>query len=147
MVGIVDGDTIDVGEGPERIRLLGVDAPEIYYEGHEDCSSADDIECCHGSEASDWLTEIISPGTLVQMSFDLDCEDTFGRTLAYLWIEAEEDTATEPVLVNELLIQEGYARVYEVDIAHAQDIRYLDRFRDAQTEAQEDGLGLWSACY
>ena len=145
---VIDGDTIDLESG-ERLRLLGVDAPELYYSGHELCSSEESTECCYGDTAHQWLAETLPPGTTVRLEFDLDCEGIYGRTLAYLYL-SEEDGETgesESLFINEELLKEGMARVYDADVEQAQDIRYIERFREAQLLAQTNGAGLWGECY
>jgi len=142
---VIDGDTIDL-EGGERVRLLGVDAPEVYYEGHDDCSSQDSTACCYGLESVDWLTENLPAGTTVRLEFDLDCYGVFDRTLAYIWI-VDEDNPEDELFLNEELLKDGLARVYDEDIEQAQDIRYLEQFRESQILAQSNSSGLWGECY
>ena len=143
---IVDGDTIKVDNG-ETLRLLGIDAPEIYYEGSSYCTNQEAPACCNGVEAEDWLKALLPEGTSVRLSFDLECEDTYSRTLAYVWLDSSGDTGEQDLLVNELAIDEGMSRLFDEDIGSALDIRYYDRFQAAQTDAQGQGAGLWGACY
>ena len=153
---IIDGDTVDLaacGEDGERIRMLGVDAPEIAHEP--------DPADCYGDESHAWLEEMLS-GMTVWLDFDTECSDMYGRTLGWLTIEGDADDALAEtleevpdldvfeedgsyrVLVNELEIRLGYASVY--DESFAQDVRYYERLLDAEAAAIEEGLGLWSAC-
>jgi micrococcal nuclease len=145
VAAVVDGDTIDL-DGGERVRLLGVDAPEVYYEGHDDCSSQESMDCCYGLDSEDWLMEAIPAGTKVRLEFDLDCYGIYDRTLAYIWIVDEENPEAE-IFINEELLKDGYARVYDSDVEQAQDIRYLDSFRESQLLAQSNNAGLWGECY
>ena len=48
------------------------------------------------------------------------------------------------LLVNEMLIRMGYAKIFRGDVA--ENIRYTDRLENAEEEAKEEGLGLWGAC-
>jgi micrococcal nuclease len=143
---IVDGDTVKVDNG-ETLRLLGIDAPEIYYTGSSDCTSQEASACCNGVEAEDWLQDLLPLGTRVRLSFDLECEDTYSRTLAYVWLPSTEDTGASEIFINELTIVEGMSRLFDQDIGSALDIRYYNRFQAAQTNAQGQGAGLWGACY
>jgi micrococcal nuclease len=149
----VDGDTVDLdtcGDG-ERIRMLGVAAPEVAH-GEQETQ-------CFGEEASDFLAEIITDQT-VRMEFDQDCTDIYGRTLAWLWMEGDDrqmldlledlddygvkSDGTYEVLVNLLLVRAGYAEVYDADFAL--DVRFIDELEGAEDDAADQGLGLWSEC-
>ncbi len=143
---IIDGDTIKVDQG-ETLRLLGIDAPEIYYEGSSECTSQESPACCNGVEAEDWLKDLLPVGTGVRLSFDLECEDTYARTLAYVWLPSTQDTGGAEVFINEQAIDAGMSRLFDEDIGSALDIRYYERFQAAQTDAQGRGAGLWGACY
>lgn len=132
---VLDGDTFDVGGcggDNERIRMLGIDAPEI---AHED-SPAD----CYGPEAEVELRRLLA-GAEVLLSFDQECVGFYGRTLAYVWLDVGEE---ELLNVNEYMLLEGYARVYDEDFGNP--IALKDEFLVAQSVAQARGLGLWSAC-
>ena len=143
---IVDGDTVKVDNG-ETLRLLGIDAPEIYYEGSSYCTDQESPACCNGVEAEDWLKALLPVGTPVRLSFDLDCEDIYSRTLAYVWLDSSGDTGEQDLLINEQAIDEGMSRLFDEDIGSALDIRYYERFQTAQTDAQGRAAGLWGACY
>ena len=155
---VVDGDTVDLtgidnleldGVSGVRIRMLGVDTPEVY----DDNGDKKDPPDCWGPEASDFTKSMLRDHTAVTVEFDQDCADTYGRALVYLYVDenllppeyggvAEEGM----ILFNELLLREGYARWFDEDIEHAQDIRERERLLAAEAAAQADGLGLWSAC-
>jgi endonuclease YncB( thermonuclease family) len=149
----VDGDTVDLdacGDG-ERVRLLGVAAPEVAH-GAETAQ-------CYGDEASAFLAELVEGETL-RLEFDQDCTDIYGRTLAWLWMEGDDPSVVRlledldgyglrsdgsyEVLVNVLLVRAGYAEVYDKDFAL--DVRFIDELEDAEDDAADEGLGLWSEC-
>lgn len=119
VVGVIDGDTLDlsVGGQAERLRLIGIDAPERGECGYQ--------------EAASLLSELVSDG-VVRLETDLSDRDQFGRLLRYLWVGEE--------LVNESLVEAGVAiaRPYPPDVALAA------RLADAQTAAQKARVGLWS---
>ncbi|MEE2750184.1 MAG: thermonuclease family protein [Myxococcota bacterium] len=143
---VVDGDTIRIDSG-ETVRLLGIDAPELFHDGMSECTSEDSFICCYGADADDWLTELLPAGTVVKLGFDLECEDIYNRTLAYVWLPETDDTGSSDLFLNEEALRSGYARLFDEDIGLARDIRYYERFQDAQTTSQSNGSGLWSACY
>ncbi len=129
---VLDGDTFDVGRcGGERVRLLGVDAPEVAHERPAEC---------FGESAAVGLSQRLEDSTL-WISFDDRCEDDFGRTLGYVWYVDEEGVSG---LVNEWLIHEGYARVYRG--ASAGPLVYQPRLDAAEASAAARGVGWWSAC-
>lgn len=131
---IIDGDTLDVilrDGSEERLRLIGVDAPEQRPSDSEPAQ-------CFGSEATGLLIKWIPQGTVVWLETDQTERDRFGRLLRYLW--AEEDG--EAILINEKLVREGAA----IARRFPPDTTYATRFERAQAAAEADGAGLWGAC-
>ena len=125
VTNVVDGDTIDVrfADGQTaRVRLIGVDTPEVHGE----------VEC-YGQAASDftrgWLL-----GKQVGLEKDVSETDRYGRLLRYVWVG--------PQLFNEVLVREGYANVS----TYPPDVKYQWRFVEAERAAREEGSGLWGAC-
>ncbi|RME23011.1 MAG: hypothetical protein D6798_14420, partial [Deltaproteobacteria bacterium] len=152
----LDGDTVDLdtcGEG-ERVRFLGVAAPEIAHE-------PEPAECW-GDAAASWVDERLT-GRIVTLEFDAECTDIYGRTLAWLWVEGDAgdrladdlrefddfstyfaDDGSFRVLFNDLVIRAGQARLY--DEGFAQDVRYYERLQQSEDLAAIEGRGLWGAC-
>ena len=127
---VVDGDTVDViiDGVEERVRLIGIDAPESV--------SRNDPVQCFGPEASDALKGLLPPGTEVSISRDLEARDRFGRLLLYLR-RTEDD-----LFINRYLIETGFADAlfFEPNTSFEAD------FTRARNEARADGLGLWGTC-
>ncbi len=67
----------------------------------------------------------------VTLEFDEEKTDRYGRALAYVFLGDE--------LYNETLVREGLAEV----TTFPPNVKYEDRFLDAQSEAQAAGVGLW----
>jgi micrococcal nuclease len=107
-----------------RIRLIGVDTPEI----------SPDLECW-GDEATQSLTALVPPGSTVWASADLDVLDPYERHLLYLW-------TPDGRFVNGELISAGDATV----MIFAPNDRYEPLLRQLETEASASGVGLWGAC-
>ena len=132
VVKVVDGDTLDVALNGrvERVRLIGVNAPE----------SVDPRRPvqCFGREAAARARELLE-GKLVQLEADPSQgdRDQFGRLLRYVWLPSPEGP---PRLVNQVLIAEGYAHEYTYNLPY----RYQEAFRQAQREARAQQRGLWS---
>jgi len=132
---VIDGDTFDVGacgDNGERIRMLGIDAPEVAH--------GEDPAECWGYEASTELERLLT-GEDVLLTFDRECEGLYNRTLAYVWFE---DAEGEALLVNRWMLEQGHARLFEEDFG--EPIRLKEDFRAAQDAAHARGLGLWGAC-
>jgi len=144
---VTDGDTIEVETQGRTtpVRLIGVDTPETV--------APDEPIGCYGKEASAYTKQIlyerqtdkegrvVREGRLVRLEIPRigDSEDAYGRTLAYVWIDTDDDGEYEH-LFNEDLIEQGYART--TTFAHT----YRREFERAREEAEERGAGLWSAC-
>ena len=120
LVDVVDGDTLDVRVGGvvERVRLIGVNAPE---RGE-----------CFYAEATERLVDLLDDGSL-RLESDTSDRDQYGRLLRYVW--------AGETLVNERLVLDGLAiaRRYEPDTTMA------ERFETAQDRATDRGAGLWGA--
>jgi micrococcal nuclease len=124
---VSDGDTFHatyLGKD-ERIRLIGVDTPEVSWYGGQ--------AGCYGEEAGLYVRGRLA-GALVRLEFDQDQRDRYDRLLAYVYLGDE--------LINLTLLRLGYATADPVP----PDTRMARDFEAAQEEAKEAGLGLWSAC-
>ena len=113
---VVDGDTIVV-TGNVRIRYILVNAPET-TNGHNDC---------FGANAAQFNSDLVL-GKKVQLSYDTECQDMFGRTLAYVSVDGAD--------VNQLLIERGYACV--LHISPDGDAR-ADEFKALEAAASPSG--------
>jgi len=118
---VVDGDTIDVvvEGGQERVRLIGVDAPE-----------SDEGAC--GSGAESWLRARLPVASAVVLSFDAECIDPFDRTLAYV--------SDSGGMVNVSLVSRGQAQACWVE----PNITYRDHLACLEAEASAASEGLWA---
>lgn len=133
-VEAIDGDTVDVeildgdeAGSVERVRLLGVDTPEV---NHDDTADSE----CYG--VLGWYESETLADEEVALTFDAECSDTFGRTLAFLW------RASDGLFWNEHLLTEGFARTCPREPNSSFD----DRFAAAQQGAQANQAGLWAGC-
>lgn len=82
----IDGDTIVLEDG-DKVRLLGVDAPEA------------GTPCADAAAA---FTSGLVLGREVQLEFDIEKRDVYGRLLAYVYVG--------DLFVNGSLVKSGYAR-------------------------------------
>ncbi len=120
---VVDGDTIEI-EGDQKVRYIGIDTPETVHPNEP-------IEC-FGVEASNKNKELVL-GKNVSLEKDVSETDKYGRLLRYVWIG--------DLMVNEYLVREGYAQ----SSTYPPDVKYQDRFVEAQRKAREESKGLWSS--
>ena len=133
VVAIVDGDTITATtpEGERvRVRLLGIDAPEVAKDGQP-------AEC--GAEDARTALASLIEGRDVALSADpaSDREDRYGRVLGYLAAGEVEDVGTA-------LIEAGMAAAWWPRNA-AEPTRGAS-YSTAQARAQRHRVGLWGRC-
>ena len=127
----LDGDTIEVttANGEERVRFIGVDAPEIAH--------YDDPADCWGPESADYTESLLPVGTKVWLTFDRGCKDAYDRTLAYLHLDASETG-----FIQRQMLRNGLARTMTFE----ETSTFAQAFADDEQDAREQGSGLWSAC-
>lgn len=121
---IVDGDTIELSDG-EVIRYIGIDTPETK-------DRRKTVEC-FGKEASEYNSQLVL-GKTVRLEKDVSETDKYGRKLRYVWVDDK--------MVNLTLVEMGMARA----ASYPPDVRYQDKFREAERKARVSNLGLWSKC-
>jgi micrococcal nuclease len=126
VVHVVDGDTIHVqcGARVEKVRYIGMDAPEIHHPlwGAEP-----------GGREAAALNRRLVGGRHVRLELDVRARDQYGRLLAYVW--------AGDLMVNAELVRLGYAQVMTVP----PNVRYQALFLKLQREARAAGRGLWAA--
>ncbi|MBM7650124.1 micrococcal nuclease [Bacillus ectoiniformans] len=126
VIYVVDGDTFDVklaNGKKERVRLTLVDTPETKH-------PSKGVQP-FGPEASEFTKNALTDEQ-VELEFDVQERDQYGRILAYVWHQGE--------MINEQLIAEGLARV----AIFPPNTKYVERFREVQSIAQKAKAGIWS---
>lgn len=123
---VIDGDTIEVllNEKKEKIRVIGINTPEVV-----DPRKA--VEC-FGKEASSFAKQILEGQTVILES-DLSQQerDKYGRLLRYIFVNNID--------FGKRMIAEGYAYEYTYDSPY----KYQLEYKNAESEASEQKLGLW----
>jgi micrococcal nuclease len=125
---VVDGDTFDVVfdadplHKTQRIRLMGVDAPEL--------TSKDSRELSFANESKKYVLDLIE-NKKVELQFDTRKKDTYGRILAYVYTE-------DQIFLQKELLQRGLARLYL-----ASDFQMKPEFQEYETTAKDAGVGVW----
>mgnify|MGYP003348501498 CR=1 FL=1 len=118
---VLDGDTV-VAAGVGRVRLLGIDAPEMGGQFEQPAPFA--------IEARQRLQSLVLR-RWVRLECDAVLRDDYGRSLAYVFLETRE-------FVNAVLVREGLARV-----SARTRLRYWDELRHAEELAQAARCGMW----
>lgn len=132
VTAVVDGDTLRVedlaGRPLGRVRLLGIDAPEV---AHPPAPAE-----CYADQATDLLADLAPVGSTVQLVADSGQpdRDRYDRLLRYVDHD-DVDVAHE-------LLARGAARRYEA----AQDLARADPYSAAADDAQDAASGLWGTC-
>lgn len=124
VVKVIDGDTVEIETG-ERVRYIGIDTPETV-------DPRKPVQC-YGKEASAKNKELVE-GMVVRLEKDISNTDRYGRLLRYVSVG---DT-----LINELLVQEGYAFAS----SYPPDVKYQARLAAAEQAARSAARGLWGGC-
>lgn len=111
---VIDGDTLELETG-ERIRLIGVDAPESNEEG--------------GAEATAFVTQLVLDRT-VWLEADGNDTDVHGRLRRYVWLtepsDAQDEAQIRQYMLNARLLIEGHAEVMIIgNVRHEQLFREL----------------------
>ena len=122
---ILDGDTLVLEDGT-KVRLIGIDAPEI--------------KACYGTNSKQALTGLVA-GKEVYFDKDILATDEFARSLRYVFVRSDNKNDGD-LLVNLEMIKRGYA----VAQAKAPNRRYQDEFSRANTIADENNTGVWQEC-
>lgn len=147
VVEVIDGDTVSVAflpgpavrpkgegyiisgpQGPvqvfqrEKVRLIGVDAPETGGKGQ--------TGGLFGVKARNYTRQMLL-NRVITLEFDVVSRDRYGRLLAYVYLEEN--------LFNRLLLRAGYAQVY----TSPPNLLHFEELLTAQRQAMESGRGLW----
>jgi endonuclease YncB( thermonuclease family) len=128
---VVDGDTIDVrlpSGAVKRVRLLGIDTPEVY--GTVECG---------GPEASAWTKKFLPVDSQVELVSDpsQSLNDQYGRQLRYV---TELATGVD---VNRKIVAKGWARLF---VWHDDPFQRVASYRSALRNAKDADRGIWGLC-
>jgi endonuclease YncB( thermonuclease family) len=121
---VVDGDTVVVRyQGrSDRVRLIGIDTPEVGQ--------------CFAKEATSAMQTVAGRHTVRLVGDRTQARrDRYGRLLAYVVLPDGRDVGRE-------LIKLGAAHVYVYD----RPFTRLQSYRDAESGARNRSAGLWGGC-
>ncbi len=124
---VVDGDTLEVLKDgrKQKVRLIGIDCPESV---HADSS----LNTRFGERASQFTKSVLSNESRVELRYDKQGEDLYGRILAYVYLD-------DGRMLNEIILEEGFAQTLFIK----PNVRYQNRFERLEKDALVTGKGLW----
>jgi micrococcal nuclease len=120
---VYDGDTVGavVGKHFQKIRLIGIDAPEMGQRPW-------------GRRAKRHIEKLIDRASWrVRIEYDVETRDQYGRILAYLW-------TVRGKMINNEMVRDGYALLY----TFPPNVKHVAELRAAQKLARSEGRGIWS---
>ena len=167
VVKVYDGDTLKTSSG-EKIRLIGLDTPELHESDklfRDAAKSGMSIKSIkvEGALAAK-VTQDLAAGKPIRIEYDMERQDRYGRTLAYVYIPVCEwskdespcqverrpeyeyrelpgvtkDRATY-IFLNASLLKAGYAKPMNI----RPNTRYAGYFEKLYAQAKSDQRGLW----
>lgn len=121
IVRINDGDTVTIaiGRKMERVRLIGIDAPELGQRPW-------------GKRAKSHLERMLPRGESAILELDVAERDKYGRLLGYI-------RTADGRLINLEMVRDGYAVLFTIP----PNVRYVNELREAQDAAKMEGVGIW----
>ena len=134
VVKIIDGDTVKIeyGGSEENVRLIGIDTPEsrANSKAKKDAErSIHDVEVitAMGKAATNYVKSIVKLGTDIEIEFDVQSRDKYGRFLGYVYLQTGE-------MLNEKIVGAGYASIMTIP----PNVKYQERFLATYREAREN---------
>ncbi len=132
---VVDGDTLHLADG-RRVRLIGIDTPEIHESAklrRDSERTRQDIQTIKAlGRQSFEFTRTMVEGKPVRLEYDVERQDKYKRLLAYVYLE-------DGTFVNAEIVRQGYANLLTIP----PNVRYADLFKQYYAEARENRRGLW----
>jgi len=153
---VIDGDTFRLKDG-RKVRLIGVDCPEMHYPSGEGMLGTLRLKGFMSPEkrkalaprlqqiadrlngVAQLITKLVKQpieGKKVRLEFDAVSgrEDRYGRLLAYVWVKKRG----KEQMVNAILLKRGMARLYD-----RFKFSKLAEFKKLEAAARKKQLGIW----
>jgi len=119
---VYDGDTLTLSDGT-RVRLLGIDAPELKPPQP------------FGIESRDFVKGLCA-GKAVWLEYGTERKDRYDRTLAYVYVISGNTMC----MVNEEVLRHGLGKYYSPGKA---PLVHGTRLLAVQAQAKQSKLGVW----
>ena len=135
---VVDGDTIWVSNDDHpngiKVRYIGIDTPESVVD--ENSTNKKNTE--EGKIASNRNKELIEDaGYDVYLEYDMEKEDQYGRTLAYVYTFDFE--TGEYTMLEDVLLSEGLCKT----VVYEPNVKYKDHFKKLEDTARKSKAGFF----
>jgi micrococcal nuclease len=133
---VIDGDTFRLSNG-EKVRLLGMDAPEMNESDKLDRDSEQSGRDKNtikklGTLSAEYVKKLANgKNVYLEKEPGGDDRDKYGRLLRYIYLE-------DGTLINGKIIRDGYAYVYD-----RYQLSKTREFKQYEKEARENKRGLW----
>ncbi len=124
---VYDGDTVRLSGG-DKVRLLGINAPEVAHHNHKPPTPAEP----YASAARKYLRTRLPRGHKVELQFDEQKKDRYGRLLAHLFLPNGDNLQAE-------LLRHGLAR----QLTLPPNTALADCYRQSERQARCQSRGLW----
>lgn len=134
---VVDGDTLKLENG-ERVRMIGIDTPEVhetaklYRDSRKTGQDRETIRAM-GKKASAFTKKLVGDKR-VRLEFDVEQRDRYGRLLAYIYLN-------DGTFVNAEIIKQGYGSL----MTYPPNVKHTELFRSLYEDARQNNRGLWQA--
>jgi len=139
VIRVVDGDTLKINyQGrPESVRLIGIDTPESRVNAKAKRDAGRSRQSLRtiilaGQQAKHFVQGLVKPGDPLQLEFDVQQRDKYGRLLGYAYL-------SDGRMLNEVIIRSGYANPMTIP----PNMKYQERFLLAFRLARQERAGLW----
>ena len=121
---VIDGDTVILTDS-RKIRLIGIDTPELGHDGNPDQPYA--------RQARDYLIKLLhTQHERLYLVYDQERHDKYGRTLAHLFLP-------DGTNVEALILARGLA----TPLVIPPNLGYLDCYQEQAQTAIDHHTGIW----
>jgi micrococcal nuclease len=132
---VIDGDTLQLESG-ERLRLIGIDTPEmhesnkLYADSRRTKKDINTIKLL-GRKAYEFTRNLVE-GKRVSLEFDVEKYDRYNRLLAYVYLK-------DGTFLNAKIIEEGFAQPLTIP----PNVKYAQTLLKLYQQARLQQKGLW----
>ena len=122
---VIDGDTV-VLAGGGKVRLIGIDTPELGHDGT--------VDQPYARQAREFLVALLrQPRGQIHLVYDRQRRDRYGRLLAHLFLP--DGTSIEARIL---------ARGLATPLVIPPNVGFLGCYQGQSQQAMDAGTGLWS---
>jgi len=123
---VYDGDTLTLVD-ERRVRLLGIDTPEIKENQP------------YAQEAKAYTKDRCKKDIWISYEPNGEKEDHYGRLLCFVWVRSDDGNGY--LCINEGIVEAGFANAYHP--GRGKTVHNWDHMLVLQSEARKNKRGLW----